>query len=289
MGEVPSKGGGHGLARLVVALLSGCAGGDLDSPQSAPFTDRDTSANDDDRNDNLDGLDRSCSQEAALAAQQFALKALAPAPSGQAPTIRRARRYLVATHASVSGLMDSFNVVHEKTVTSRQNAQGRLGRDEADLLRAALVFTSSGLDASCHTLVAECLPGLVERPESTAAKKFDLYLDEMIASPTETFKAALRTPQPRDELVRLYVEAKTKASYQGSGDVKGRVRDLIGIPNKALASSRITAMDGFFVARNDIVHRLDYVEPGGPSTKRHLVLAVIAELITGAADVMRAK
>jgi hypothetical protein len=112
-----------------------------------------------------------------MATQQFALGSLPAAPAGKCPQVRRARKYLEATHQSVGGLLDAFNLVHEKTVASRANAQGRLGRDELDLLRAALVFTSSGLDASCHTLVDECVRVLVDRPESTAARKFDLYYD----------------------------------------------------------------------------------------------------------------
>lgn len=234
-----------------------------------------------------------------MATQQFALGALPPAPRGRAPQVRRARRYLEATHASVSGLMDSFNVVHEKTVASRADGRGRLGRDEIDLLRAALVFTSSGLDAACHALVAECIPVLVERPGSTAAKKFELWLDDQIANPSVPFRVALKQPQPRAEFVGLYVEAKTKASYQGSGDLKDRVRDLLGIPNNKVHANRVKALDGFFKARNDIVHQLDYVNPRSQSTARHhrspsdvvaecdRVLALVADLIGGAAHVLR--
>lgn len=234
-----------------------------------------------------------------MVTQQFGLASLPPAPRGHAPQVRRARRYLEATHKSVGGLVDSFNVVHEKTVTSRANAQGRLNRDEVDLLRAALVFTSSGLDATCHQLVTECLPVLVARPGSTASRKFDVYLDALISNPTAPFRAALKRTDPRSELVDLYVEAKTKASYQGSGDLKERVRDLLGLTNQQLPVARLEALDGFFVARNDIVHRLDYVEPRSQSTARHSrspadvvgecdrVLTLVADLINGAADVLR--
>lgn len=236
-----------------------------------------------------------------MVTQHFELSALPTAPRGRAPQVRRARRYLEATHASVSGLVDSFNVVHEKTVTSRANAGGRLSRDEVDLLRAALVFTSSGLDASCQTLVAECVPVLVERPGSNAANKFEAFLDEQIGAPSALFRAAVKGSQPRADLVRLYVDAKTKSSYQGSGEVKDRVRDLLGIPNQKLASHRIKALDGFFTARNDIVHQLDYVDPRSASTARHhrspsavvaevdQVLTLVADLIGGAAEVLRAK
>ena len=69
--------------------------------------------------------------------------------------------------------------------------------------------------------------------------------------------------------MRLYIQSKTKASYQGTTDLKERVRDLLGIPKASIPDARIKALDGFFTARNDIAHRLDYVTPQGPSTKRH--------------------
>lgn len=234
-------------------------------------------------------------------AAQLELGSLPGAPSGKCPQVRRARRYLEATHDSVSGLLDSFNVVHEKKVASRTNAQGRLGRDELDLLRAALVFTSSGLDAACHALVADSLPDLVDRSGTVPAMKFEAYLDEQTNNPTKEFRSALKSRDPRPEFVRLYVEDKTRASYQGTGDLKDRVRDLLGISNKTVHSKRIDALAGFFVARNDIVHRLDYVDPRSQSTARHtrsssevvsechLVLTLVADLIDGAADVLRAK
>jgi hypothetical protein len=101
--------------------------------------------------------------------------------------------------------------------------------------------------------------------------------------------------------VRLYVDAKTKASYQGSGEVKDRVRDLLGIPNQTLPLHRIRALDGFFTARNDIVHQLDYVDPRRTSVAGHhrspsdvlaevdRVLTLVADLIGGAAEVLRSK
>lgn len=234
-----------------------------------------------------------------MVTQQFGLAALPPAPSGRCPEIRRARKYIVATHESICGLLDSFNVVHERTVAARKNGQGRLGRDELDLLRAALVFTSSGLDASCHTLVADCIGVLVDRPGSIAAKKFELYLDEQSVKRTDEFRAALKDKDPRAQFVDLYIQAKTKASYQGTGDLKDRVKDLLGIPNAKIAPKRIEALKGFFIARNDIVHRLDYVEPRSTSAARHhrspgdvvaeceLVLTLVADLIGGAAEVIR--
>jgi hypothetical protein len=233
-----------------------------------------------------------------MPAQQFQLAALPPAPAGRRPQVRRARRYLEATHASVSGLFDSFNLVHDMKTKARSNAQGRLGRDEVDLLRAALVFTSSGLDASCQTLVRECVPALVELGGSNAATKFDLYLEDQARKGTAAFMSAAKDSDPRARFVEMYIEAKTKQSYQGTGDLKERVRDLLGVANATITANRIATLNGFFTARNDIVHRLDYVDPTSQSVKRHgrspgevvkecdRVLLLIADVITAAADVL---
>ncbi|GGA54443.1 hypothetical protein GCM10011490_00240 [Pseudoclavibacter endophyticus] len=71
--------------------------------------------------------------------------------------------------------------------------------------------------------------------------------------------------------------------------------------NSAVPTARINALGGFFWARNDIVHQLDYVDPRSTSAARHsqspadvvaecdLVLAVVADLISAAARVMRSK
>lgn len=200
----------------------------------------------------------------------FALGPLAAAPSGRAPQVRGARRYLEATHASVTGILDSFGLVRAEAARARGTAAGRLSRDQVDLLRAAMVFTSSGLDATCHRLVQDAAPALIDR-DGTAATLFDLYLKQQLELPKapDGLLAAITAADPRGALVRRYVDAKTASSYQGSSDLRVRARDLLGIPKKALPDARFAALDGFFTARNQIVHRLDYEEPSGKRTARH--------------------
>jgi hypothetical protein len=130
---------------------------------------------------------------------------------------------------------------------------------------------------------------------------FDLFMDEQLREPSAEFKQAVKAVAPRKRLIRLYVEAKTKASYQGSDDLKDRVKGLLGISNQALPTSRLGKLDAFFTARNDIVHRLDYVDPTSTSQARNhrspadvvrecdLVLSVVADLIGGAADIIKKK
>ena len=101
------------------------------------------------------------------------------------------------------------------------------------------------------------------------------------------------------EMIRLYVAARTKASMQGSSDVKARVRDTLGISNTRLPLARLAQLDDFFTARNAIVHDLDYLSPKGMGTARHarpqdwvrdqcdLVFAVVAETINETAANIR--
>ena len=230
------------------------------------------------------------------------LAPLPPPPSGQCPQIRRPWRYLDATHKSVTGLLDSFNLVRTTTVTANATAKGRLGSDQEDLLRAALVFTSSGLDACCQQLVREAAQDLIDRG-GTAATQFRLYLDGELqgTKAPDGFLDAITAPDPRRQLIDRYVEAKTTASFQGSSDLQKRVRDLLGIPNQKLPKTRFMALDDFFTARNDIVHQLDYVDPASTSVSRNRksatkvatecgqVLALIADLIHATADLLRSK
>src|SRR4051812_13852103 len=88
---------------------------------------------------------------------------LAPLP--RKPTsgdVTGAWLYLKAAHASVGGILDALQLIREKAAKSRGERRGQLTSDQQDLLRAAIVFTSSGLDASCQRLLRDTLPVLVE-------------------------------------------------------------------------------------------------------------------------------
>lgn len=230
------------------------------------------------------------------------LDALPPAPWGRCPQVRPAWKYLGAADSSVAGLFDALAVVRQanQEVTGR-DARGRLSMDQQNLLRVALVLTSSGLDACCKRLLRDALPDLIER-NGTAAAKFDGFIEEQLrrTEPLRDFLAAVRDRDPRRRMVDLYVASLIKASFQGSSDVKDRVRDALGIANRVVRRQRIERLDEFFTARNAIVHDLDYQEPSSTRTARYSrrmedvrdqcndVLALVAELIHAAASNLRA-
>lgn len=230
----------------------------------------------------------------------FALAALPPAPTGRCPEVRRACRYLKATHASVSALLDTFNLVRTTATIEKRSSRGRLSRDQVDLLRAAIVFTGGGLDAVCQRLVYDSIGKLIDRG-GTAAEKFDGYVrGELYAlKPSNELITAVTSSDPRDALIDAYRTAKTRQSFQGSSDVRDRVAKLLGIPDNVLRKSRFDALNSFFAARNDIVHQLDYKDINGTSTARNhrtpewtiaqcnRVLLLLADLINATASLVK--
>lgn len=233
----------------------------------------------------------------------YELKALPPAPKGRCPEIRAAWRYLVASHNSVTGLLDTFNIVREQADKAKGTAKGRLSRDKADLLRSCIVFTSAGLDAVCQRLVNDAAAELINRG-GKAAEKFTGFVKGELQSGDKLSQGMINgitSADPRSALIEIYRTAKTKASFQGSTDLNDRVAKLLGIPDSNLPAARFKALDPFFKARNDIVHGLDYQDVNGSGTARHprspdgtvkqcdLVLLLLADLIQNTANLIKAK
>ncbi|MGW4214999.1 hypothetical protein ACWEIJ_43975 [Lentzea sp. NPDC004789] len=230
----------------------------------------------------------------------IALTPLPRKPTGSAVT--GAWRYLVGCHSSVTGLFDALATVRAtKQATTGQDTRGRLASDEEDLLRAALVFTSSGLDACCKRLLPDTLESLIAG-NATAGRKFhDFIKQELATGPSDPLAQAILASDPRKQMIKAYIDVRTKASMQGSGDVKTRVRDTLGISNAQLPVAQIETLDKFFAARNAIVHNLDYEDPSAPNSKARwrrkmeevrddcdAVLAVVATIIRAAATNLRA-
>ncbi|MFJ1831656.1 hypothetical protein [Streptomyces sp. NPDC088178] len=166
---------------------------------------------------------------------------------------------LRSTHSSVSGLFDTLHLVRrERSQQNKAETRGRLHSDAQDLLRAAIVFTSAGVDASVQALIEHAVPVLITQP-GTPRDKYETFVEEQARAPKveDGFLAALKSQDPRPELLSLYVLSKTKASFQGSGDLKTRAASSLGITNQQIHKGRFTSLDVFFTARNDVAHRLD--------------------------------
>jgi hypothetical protein len=195
------------------------------------------------------------------------------APYGYALVVNSPWRLLEGAHGSVSALLDTFDVIHEQRSMARGETRGRLSHDETDILRAAIVFTSSALDATMRRLLSEALPPLLAISDGGARKKYEEFLRSEVASQAKASSEiveAILSRDPAANLITAYIAAKTASSFQGSGDIKRRVRDLLGVGARKLPDARIEALDPFFEARNAIAHDMDYENVREPSrTTRH--------------------
>ncbi len=233
-----------------------------------------------------------------------ALAPLPTAPSGHAPQVRQARKYLEAAHGSTSALLESLAIVRKQKKVATGETRGRYSNDEIELLRAALVFTSSGLDASLQRLCRDALPALIRRPDSGARARYQEFLKHELSAPkpSEPFRDAVLAADPEAELINFYVKERTKASYQGSRELRTRVREALGIGRSSVPDPDLAALDPFFEARNAIVHGMDYVDPESSlGRKRHhrtrdstvgecdLVFALAARFIAETAKSLRRK
>lgn len=185
------------------------------------------------------------------------------------PQVVTAWWLLRSTHESITGLFDTLYLVRRTRASEKnQSTRGRLSGDAQDLLRTAIVFTSAGLDACLAALLTQAVP-LLSIHNSTARAKFERYVEAQVNMPkvTAEFHDALKDLDPRGRMVDLYIASLTKASFQGSGDIKDRAREALGITNQQIPSKQITELDRFFTARNDVAHRMDHLDSSGTDAK----------------------
>lgn len=196
------------------------------------------------------------------------LSGLSRKPHGCPPEAEGAWRYLQGAHASVSGLFDTLHVLRLKSAT-KSDARGRLSHDQTDQLRAAIVFTSAGLDACLSRLLRDALPALVNGNHD-AEGKFKAFLHGKLSDKVSNpLRAAITNVDPRAKLIDLYVDTLTGSSLQGHKDLQ-KVRDALGIPEQEIPNADLERLGPFFAARNEVAHELDLVNPTGrgSSTRR---------------------
>lgn len=230
------------------------------------------------------------------------IKPLRTAPDGRVPEVRAAYRLLRGAHGTVSGLFDAVTILDDHRRSSNPNTKGRMTKDEIDIFRSAIVLASSGLDASMKRLVNDVARLLIGQPGSAANAQYQQYLKQEIATHqvASGLRDAIVSDDPKESLLSYYLAERTKASFQGSGDLKTRVRNTLRLPKSAVPDANVDNLDPFFVARNQIVHDLDYREPLGTSTARNhrsadaaaelcdRVFMVAADIAHAAADLVKA-
>lgn len=193
------------------------------------------------------------------------LTALGSRPRSCPPQAQGAWNYLVGAHASVSGLFDTLHVLRLKSA-EESDPRGRLSHDQTDQLRAALVFSSSGLDACLRRLLRDALPVLVDDNDD-AEGKFKAFVNEQLngTKAPKHIRSALIDRDPRSRLIEFYIDALTGSSLQQVSDLR-KVRDALGIAPADIPDAAIGKLGPFFAARNEVAHELDLVDPSGKGT-----------------------
>jgi len=195
---------------------------------------------------------------------RYALTALGDRPAN-CPEVIPAWWRLVSTHDSIGALFDTLYAVRRLGATA---GGSDLPDSSQDLLRAAIVFSSAGLDACLEVLVSHAVPVLVSGNDK-ARGKFERYIDSQATAPkpSQQFLSAIKDPDPRTRLLELYIRDLTSPSFQGSASIKDRCSTALGITNERLPGSRLSSLDEFFRARNDVAHRLDLTKPAALDAK----------------------
>lgn len=193
-----------------------------------------------------------------------------------------AAKHLKVAHVTLQGIFRSLHVVRQAaTGESGKDARGRLLESEVDLLRSALVLAGAGLDAVVKRLAGDALPTLlaVGSNQTVAHKAFNAHVSSQIRdkTPSTSWTRAILDPDPRQAMIRLYVEERTQGSLQNEKDLQA-MRNALGIDGKVITNSQIASIRPFLTARNQVAHDLDIKAPEdesfGPRYQRRITTVV---------------
>lgn len=214
------------------------------------------------------------------------------------PLVRPAYRILTSAHVSVVELFDAVDALDTARRRANGSPKGRKSKSEIDILRSAIVLTSAGLDASMKRLVTDVGRHLIMQDGTGARHEYELQLKREMEKRkvSDPLRQAVLAVDPVDELLTFYLSEKTKASFQGSGDLKKRVRHTLGISSSVVSDSVLEGLNSFFQSRNKIVHSMDLQDPSSDSLARehrdfnvvvtqcNMVFEVAVDLILGAVE-----
>lgn len=157
-----------------------------------------------------------------------------------------------------------------------KSLNGVMGRREQELLRAALVFASAGLDTALKRLVYDSLltlvridPKVAERLESFAR---DHLSNGSVAVDPEALVKVLMADgaTPREVLVSTWAAELTRGSLQSRQQVE-KICTALGVTASGFRKrigSEGSVLEKAFRARNQIVHELDLPAHAAPTSDR---------------------
>lgn len=181
---------------------------------------------------------------------------------GGGSSSEKAKRYLLAARECFEGLMNSLDILRQNR-GSEAEKRGRLPESEVDLLRAAIVFTCAGLDASLKQLIRDTLPHVLNISDD-AQDEFVKFVERIIGPggtlDPKRMARYLSSPDPRGLLIEDYIDDLTGSSLQSLEQIR-RASKALGIADEEEIRNYITEVRELFEARNHIAHELDLQHP----------------------------
>lgn len=158
------------------------------------------------------------------------------------------------TYETASSFLDAF-----ETIRKNRSARGGSTDEEQDLLRAMLIFSTSGLDSMFKQLIKDALPEVINKNEG-ALKKFESHLRRKLISKNNEFNvellaSALVQKNPRKALIMDLVQDLTSGSLQSAEELF-RVASYFDISTKKLTDNA-ELIKKIFDIRNQITHEMD--------------------------------
>lgn len=86
----------------------------------------------------------------------------------------KSQRFLISAHEAVEAVFDTLHKIRQLRKAEGGGIQGQLTNNENDQLRAAIVFSGAGLDATLKQMIRDTLPGLLE-VNNQAHDKFEAF------------------------------------------------------------------------------------------------------------------
>ena len=163
---------------------------------------------------------------------------------------------LITAHKTCGSFLESFEQIRRD-----RNARGTPTDKEQDLLRAMLVFASSGLDAVIKQLVADALPTVLNanNGENGAAARFTSFVEKHMRrsekGAAEILSRSITSISPRETLIQWFQRELTSESLQ-SKDQVFQLASYFDIPTPAICKE-IKKLEHAFSVRNQIIHELD--------------------------------
>ncbi|MCX5667098.1 MAG: HEPN domain-containing protein [Candidatus Omnitrophica bacterium] len=168
------------------------------------------------------------------------------------PRAFNAYMILCSTHDAASSFFDIFER------RRRRKTKGTSTDEEQDLLRAMLVFATSGLDSMIKQLITDALHQIIIK-DVGAREVFKNYIEKKLIQSNQInaklLAASLVEQDPRKRLVDEVVRDLTSNSLQSKEELL-RAASFFDIPSQDLSSDP-NRLKEIFDARNQISHEMD--------------------------------